>query len=188
MRRMLAAMVVGGLMAGEAAAADVVALIERAKTAARGKDPAAVVKALQDALEEARRAAPLAADPFVLVAAKAPAYGGYEQRKDAVFRGDEAMLFYLEPKNLVYPRNAEGIFTPGLAIDLEILDAAGAVVGRKDRFGVFPFASRSPLQDIYANLEVSLTGAPPGEYEIRFVLHDMNSAKTVTVAQKVTLK
>jgi len=186
MRRMVAAgAVIAGLMAGQAGAADVEALIEQAKAAARRKDSPALIKALQDALEEARRGAPLVADPFVLVAAKAPMYGGYEQRKDAVFRGDEAMLFYLEPKNLIYPRNAQGLFTPGLAIDLEIADAAGTVIGRKDRFGVFPFTSQSPLRDIFVNLEVSLSG-PPGDYEIRFVLHDLNSTKTATVKQKVT--
>jgi hypothetical protein len=185
-RALAAGVVMVGFAAGAAADQDVLALIERAKAAAQRNDQAGLVQALQDALREARGAAPLAADPFVLVAAKASSYGAYTPRKDAIFEGDEAMLFYLEPKNLVYPRNEKGFYTPGLSIDLEIRDAAGLVVGRKERFGVFPFTSQSPLQDIYVNLETSLTGAPPGNYEVRFVLHDLNSPKTVTLTQKVT--
>jgi hypothetical protein len=187
MRHTLAAVVVmAGLAPWTASAADVATLIERARTAAREKDPGRTVIALEEALQEARRAAPLLAHPFVIVSDKAAFYGNYTPRKDAVFQGDEPMRFYLEPKNLVYPRNAEGFYTPGLAIDLEVRDAAGTVVGGQERFGVFPFTSRSPLQDIFANLEVSMTGAPPGEYEVRFILHDMNSAKTATVSRRIT--
>jgi len=45
-----------------------------------------------------------------------------------------------------------------------------------------------PDQDILMNLEVSLTGAPAGEYQVAFVVRDGNSPKTATVAQRVTLK
>ena len=105
-----------------------------------------------------------------------------------MFRGDEEMLFYLEPKNLVYPRSGDGIFAPGLSVDFEVLDAKGVVVGRQDRFGVFRFSSRSRLQDIYVNLSASMTGAPPGAYQVRFTLHDLNSPKTAVVIQAITRK
>ena len=49
----------------------------------------------------------------------------------------------------------------------------------------FQFTSRSALQDIYVNLHLTLEGAPPGTYEIRFTVSDQNSEKTGTVTQTV---
>lgn len=49
-------------------------------------------------------------------------------------------------------------------------------------------ASRSPVADIFMNLEVTLTGAPAGEYQVRFVVTDANSKKTVTVIHPITVK
>ena len=103
-----------------------------------------------------------------------------------MFSGDEEMYFYFEPKNLVYPKSAEGLFAPGLAVDLEVLDGEGDVVARKDRFGDFSFSSRSRLQDIFVNLTLAMTGAPAGQYTVRFTLRDKNSPKTAILTQAIT--
>lgn len=134
------------------------------------------------------RAAPLSAQPFVLIAEPAKAYGAYLPRRDNVFPRDEEMHFYLEPKNLVYPKTGQGLYKPAFSVDFQILDAAGNVVAKRERFGFFQFSSKSPLQDIYANLNLEFTGAPAGSYQVRFVLRDTNSPKTATVTQSITLK
>ena len=179
---------VAAMTAGGVARADVAAQIEAAKAAAAQKDHAKTVAALELALSEARKAAPLTAQPFLLVTGKAPSYGAYTPRPTDVFSGDEDMYFYFEPKNLVYPKDPQGLFAPGLTVDLELLEANGQVVARKDRMGDFSFASKSRLQDIFANLTVSVAGAPPGRYIVRFTVRDKNSPKTAILTQAVTRK
>ena len=171
-----------------AAAADISALRARAAAADKGGDPAATIKALEEALETVRVAAPLTVKPFVLVTQPAKFYGDFSPRADAVFRGGEAQQFYMEPKNLVYPRTATGTYEPAFEVDLRILTAAGKVVVSQDRFGSFRLPTKSAVQDLYLNLKVTLSGAPPGEYNVRFVVRDLNSKKAATVTQPITLK
>jgi len=66
--------------------------------------------------------------------------------------------------------------------------AAGQVVVSQQRFGSFRLPTKSAVQDIFLNLKVTLSGAPPGEYRVRFVVRDVNSKKTATVIQPITLK
>ena len=184
MRILLAALAV--LLVGPSAQADVGALLDQARAAAARKDHAKVVAALEEALAEARRDAPLTASPFLLVTEKVAVYGAYTPRRDAVFADGEEMHFYLEPKNLVYYRRGDGTYAPAFTVDYEILDGDGTVVSRGDRFGDFGFTSKSRLQDIYVNLGVSLDGAKPGKYTARFTLRDKNSPKTAILTQPFT--
>jgi hypothetical protein len=133
-------------------------------------------------------AAPLTAKPFLLVSEPAEFYGDYKPRQDAVFQRGEILHFYLEPKNLVYPRTAQGLYEPAFSIDLQILSTDGEVLANQERFGFFRFSSKSSLQDIFVNLQVTLSGAPAGNYQIRFLVHDANSEKTVTVTEPIVLK
>jgi hypothetical protein len=165
------------------AQADLEPLLVRARAAAGRRDYPAVIDALQKALEEARRAAPLAVEKFVVVQEPARSYGDYVARTSTDFRAGEELHYYLEPKNLVYPRSADGTYRPAFDVGFEIVDKAGETVGKQERFGSFQFRSRSALQDIYVNLHLTLEGAPPGAYEIRFTVKDTNSAKTATVKQ-----
>jgi hypothetical protein len=173
-------------LAATGGAADLGTLLDQVRAAAARKDHAKVVAALEDALVEARREAPLTAAPFLLVTAKAPMYGAYVPRPGDTFADDEPMHFYLEPKNLVYPKTADGTYAPGLTVDVELLARGGDVVWRKDRFGDFSFVSRSRLQDIYVNLTLTVTGAEPGRYTVRYTVRDKNSPKTAILTQAVT--
>lgn len=173
--------------AGPAPAVDVDPLLSRAGAAAKGGNPAAAIEALEEALAKVRAAADLQVKPFLLVAQPARYYGDYRPRGNSVFRSGEAMQFYLEPKNLVYARSGEA-YTPAFDVDMEVLSADGKVLGKQQKFGTLRLQSRSPVQDLFMNLKVTLTGAPPGAYEVRFVVRDTNSKKSATVAQAVTIK
>jgi len=135
-----------------------------------------------------RQEAPLALEPFLLVSRKAALFGDIEPREDTTFKGSEELLFYMEPKNLVYGRGAGGTFEPGFAVDLEVIDAEGDVVASKENFGSFTFTSKSRLQDVFLNLTTQLNGAPPGDYTIRFTVRDLHSKKTAQVEQQVTME
>jgi hypothetical protein len=157
--------------------------LAQAEGALARRDYPAAIAALEQALREVRQAAPLAVESFALVGEPAKSYGAYAARPNAEFRGKEEMHFYLEPKNLVSSRSAAGLYEPGFDVDFEIVDEDGDTVAKQERFGSFRFTSKSALQDIYVNLHVSVEGAPPGAYEIRFTLRDANSPKTATVKQ-----
>jgi hypothetical protein len=152
-----------------------------------GAAMAADIATLERELEKARNDAPLMIQSFVAVDKPAPYYGGYEPRKDTVYRKGEQMHFYAEPKNLVFPKNAKGIYTPRFDVDLEITGPDGKSF-KKDKFVNFALETRSRIQDLYLNLDVSLTGAPAGKYNVKFVVHDGNSKKTAAFAQDVTIK
>jgi hypothetical protein len=171
-----------------APAADISVLLARAAAADKGGDPVATIKALEEALETVRVVAPLTVEPFVLVTRPAKFYGDFAPRANAVFRGGEAQLFYMEPKNLVNSRTATGAYEPAFEVDLKILTAAGKVLVSQDRFGSLRLPTKSAVQDIFLNLKVTLSGAPPGKYSVRFVVRDLNSKKAATVTQSITLK
>jgi len=171
-----------------AEAADISALLTRAGTAEEGGNHAAAIEALEEALEKVRAEAPLTVKPFLLVTQPAKFYGDHTPRANAVFQGGEPQQFYMEPKNLVYLRTASGTYEPAFDVDLQILTAGGQAVVSQEKFGSFRLPTKSPVQDIYLNLKVTLSGAPPGEYRVRFIVRDANSKKTATVTQPITLK
>jgi len=171
-----------------AEAADISALLTRAGTAEKDGDHAAAIESLEQALEKVRVEAPLIVKPFLLVTQPAKTFGDYTPRANAAFRRGEPQQFYMEPKNLVYPLTAAGTYEPAFDVDLQILTAGGQVVVNQDKFGSFRLPTKSPVQDIFLNLKVTLSGAPPGEYKVRFVVQDANSKKTATVIQPITLK
>jgi hypothetical protein len=166
-----------------AAQGDIEPLLAQARSATARRDYPTAIEALEKALSEVRQAAPLVIDNFVLVAEPAKFYGGYVPRRNAEFRGSEDLHFYLEPKNLVYPRSSDGLYKPGFEVDFEIVDKDGHTVGKQDRFGSFQFTAKSALKDVYVNLHVTFEGAPPGVYEVRFTVRDSNSDKAATVKQ-----
>ena len=163
-------------------------LLDQAKHAIAQQDHDRAIEALQSALEQVQMAAPLTAKPFLLISEPAKFYGDYKPRQDAVFQRGEQLHFYLEPKNLVYSRTAQGLYEPAFSIDLQILSTDGEVLANQERFGYFRFSSKSPLQDIFVNLQVTLSGAPTGNYQIRFLVHDANSEKTATATQPIILQ
>lgn len=195
-RRLPIARFVIGVLAGavfsgvpvKAQAPDVGALVARAQAAVKSGDHAATVDALEQALQQARAAAPLTVKPFLLVTRPAKFYGDYTPRANAVFRGGEPLEFYLEPKNLVSSPAADGTYTPAFDVDLHVFMADVKALGTQEKFGSFRLATRSPITDIFMNLKVTLTGAPAGDYQVRFIVTDVNSKKTATVTQPITVK
>ena len=148
---------------------------------------AADIAALEADLEKARNEAPIAIQSFMLVKEPARYFGGYDPRGNSTFRAGEDMNFYAEPRNLVFPKGGNGKYTIAFAVDLEVTDANGRSM-KKDNFEQFKMDSRSRIQDLYLNLRVSLTSAPPGKYNVKFRIRDKNSKKSAEFGQDVTIK
>jgi hypothetical protein len=171
-----------------AGAADVGPLLDRARAANGRGDHAAAIEALEQALEAVRTEAPLVLAPFGLVDRPARLFGDYAASRDTVLRLGEPLQFYMEPKNLVYVRKADGTLETTFKADVRILDAGGKMLFEQADFGSWKFASRSRVQDVFMNLKLTLSGAPAGDYTVEFTVRDGNSSKTARATQRITLK
>lgn len=152
--------------------------------------PAAIaqnVEALEAQLDKARDSAPMVIRSFMAVAKPARYFGDYEARGNATYSRGEKIHFYAEPKNLVMPKNAAGIYEPALEVDIEVRPEKGEVV-RQPKFLSMKIPTRSRIQDLYLNMTISLGEAPPGKYTLKFTVRDLNSKKTSAVEQQVTMK
>ena len=152
-----------------------------------GMAAGADIASLEKQLEEARNAAPITVEPFVISGKQAQYFGDYDIRKDAVFRSGEQMHFYAEPKNLVLAKNAQGIYTVAFVVDLEVTAADGKSM-KQAEFAKIKLDSRSRIQDLFLKLDVALTTAPPGKYNVKFTIRDQNSKKSLAFAKDITIK
>lgn len=148
---------------------------------------AADIEALERQLEQARDAAPMVIKSFMTVAKPAQYFGDYEPRKDNVYRRGEKLYFYGEPKNLAFPKNAKGLFEPAFEVDVEIGGPDGKSM-KQTKLMSFRLPTRSRVQDIFLNLSLSLSSAPPGKYNVKFFVRDLNSTKSASAATDVTIK
>jgi hypothetical protein len=148
---------------------------------------AADIESLERQLDQARDAAPMVIKSFMAVAKPAQYFGDYEPRKDNVFRRGEKLYFYGEPKNLAFPKNAKGLFEPAFEVDVEIGGPDGKSM-KQTKLMSFRLPTRSRVQDIFLNLSLSLSSAPPGKYNVKFIVRDMNSTKSAAAATDVTIK
>lgn len=173
-------------VATSATAADIAGLLARADKASAGGDSSAAIEALEQALERVRTEAPLVIVNSTVVSRPAQYFGDYEPRANAVFSKGQTLNFYAEPKNLVSRVGAK--YEPAFEVDMEVLSADGKAVAKQPRFVSFRLPTKSPVQDIFLNLDVKLTGAPSGRYTIRFVVRDLNSKKTAATSYNVELR
>lgn len=148
---------------------------------------AADIESLERQLEQARDAAPMVIKSFMAVAKPAQYFGDYEPRKNNVFRRGEKLHFYGEPQNLAFPKNAKGLFEPAFEVDVVIGGPDGKSM-KQEKFVSFRLPTRSRVQDIFLNLSLSLTSAPPGKYNIKFIVRDSNSPKSAAADTDITIK
>lgn len=113
--------------------------------------------------------------------------GGHQVRADKPFAAGEPVILYLEPIGFTV-REEDGLFNYHLAIDFNMVDAWGHVVGGRRQFS----ALRGPALTFPGHLPVvisySLLGLTPGEYRIETTLRDMlqqKNAYTLTTPLRV---
>jgi hypothetical protein len=166
MRRMLLTLVPFALLSQPVAAAD--------------------IDALERQLDQARAEAPMAMKPFMTVKRPAKYFGDYEPRKSNEFRRGEKVMFYAEPKNLAYGKKGE-FLEVGFDVDVEVKGPDGKTMGQ-EKLMTFKLPTRSRVQDVYLNLDLSLDKAPPGNYNVKFILRDANSQKRAEASEVITIK
>ena len=72
-------------------------------------------------------------------------------------------------------------------VDLEVTAADGKNM-KQAEFAKIKLDSRSRIQDLFLKLDVALTTAPAGKYNVKFTIRDQNSKKSLAFAKDITIK
>ena len=132
---------------------------------------------------------PLTIGTGVFVTTVPTAFGIYEPRPNAVFKPGEALITYIEPIGLTWkqatadPAKQQTDFT----VDFELLDTKGTILGSQKTFGQFSFVSFIRNQEIFAHLRMDITGAPAGDYVMRYTLNDTAGSRQVQLEQPFSI-
>lgn len=152
----------------------------KAEEAAASDAPGAA-GAARAAVAEFVSTLPFAMANAVFLAGPAAGFGMYDAR-EASFKAGEPLVSYAEVVGLKWVAGGRG-FTSAFNVDLELLDAAGEVLGAQKEFGKFTFDSRQPLQEVFTTLTLNADGITAGDYVVRYTFNDVNSGATTTLEQ-----
>ncbi|MCB1388947.1 MAG: hypothetical protein KDK12_07380 [Rhodobacteraceae bacterium] len=145
-------------------------------------------QAAEDALVAAWQSMPLAVRNASFVTEPASGYGLYTRRDNAVFAQGEPIIVYAEPLGYGWVRNeGEDTYGFGLSIDLSIRDAQGGLLGAQQDFQRARLSSRDRNREFYITLTLNLSDAPPGEYILEYLLHDLVEEQSTLISLPFTL-
>lgn len=104
--------------------------------------------------------------------------GAYVPLEEAKIEVGKEYYIYYEPVN-IFTKISEGRYEFWFTQDIILLDDTGEVL--MERLGALSmhFNTATPLLDIYVTNDLLLTGAPPGKYIYRIVLHDVFKDQSV---------
>lgn len=139
------------------------------------------IEAAEQALDAAWEAAPLSFRK-VLYATEVVGYGAYVERTDARFKVGDQLLIYAEPVGYGYKANADGTNVLGYRADVKIRTAGGELILEQNDAAMAEITSHAKNREFYLTFELSLTGAPAGDYVLEYVVHDIASDETAPIS------
>ncbi|MGD8561137.1 MAG: hypothetical protein PVG03_01315 [Desulfarculaceae bacterium] len=163
--------------------------LQQARQGLEARDPAATMKALNQAAAEAFKRLPFKALNVHLVAAPPSGFGRYLPRVDNVYRPGEPLILYMEPVGFkVIENQKNGLYRFSLTADFNLVDAWGMVVSGRRSVGRFggesrQFPDRYPLTFTY-----NLAGLPAGEYRFETILRDLLGKRSHTVVTPIHIQ
>lgn len=159
------------------------AAVQAEKLAASG-DAAKAHELLRQAMSDFSQTLPLAIGKAVFVTKAPTGYAMYDPREGAVFKEGESLISYIEPIGLTWKDSAtKGQLESHFTVDFDILNPKGDVLAGQKAFGDFTFTGHLRNQEIYSTLTIDVSGAPAGDYVLRFHFNDVNSGKSASVDQ-----
>jgi hypothetical protein len=130
---------------------------------------------------------PLSVRNVTLVREAPRGFGQYERRVGNSFAADEPVTVYAELYGYGVTLPANGGYMRELSADLALLDSTGAV--RANQIGFWSetekFESR-PLE-MSLGFSATLSAFSPGDYTLRFTVHDGSSDETVSFDVPITI-
>lgn len=172
LRAILTAICIVLLQVQPVSAGDLLTKAEKAEKALDAGKSGAAIALMRSALIDAWKAAPLNIETAHFVDQPADGYGLYSVRSDAFFSGNEPLLIYLEPVGFTWLEE-NGIYKSHMAADFELMKPDGKILAGQEDFGEFRFASMAHNTEYMANLTLSITGAPTGQYILKVTLRDL---------------
>ncbi len=124
---------------------------------------------------------------FTPVTREAESFGDIAARETYVYKLGEPLRFYVEPRH--YDLETDGkSYAFSVAVDFEVRTTDGGVLASKKDFLRKDYTFTEPVFDLYLNIEVSLSGAPAGEYELIFVFKDLTSNRQTQATHRIKLQ
>lgn len=168
----------------EAKAGALVDAAVKAEELATSGDSIGAHEVLRDAVSTFSATLPFSIGKAVFVADNPAGYAMYTPKDQPVFKAGESLVSYIEPVGLSWkPSSQTGKIETRFTVDFDILNPAGEILANQKAFGDFTFTGFLRNQEIYSTLTIDVTGAPAGDYVLRFHFNDVNSGKTASVDQ-----
>ncbi|MBP1875779.1 hypothetical protein J2Z19_005516 [Ensifer adhaerens] len=168
----------------EAMAGPLVEAATKAEQLATSGDPAKARELLRQAVGDFSQTLPFSIGKAVFISKEPAGYAMYEPKDGTVFKTGEAIVSYVEPVGLTWKQAAvKDKLETRFTVDFDILNPAGKVLAGQKAFGDFTFTGYLKNQEIYSTLTIDVSGAPAGDYVLRFHFNDINSGKTATIDQ-----
>ncbi len=114
----------------------------------------------------------LTAYNVTLVTTTPRGFGQYERRAGKAYKPDEPVIVYAELYGYAVGQPANGGYLRGLSADLALIDGSGAV--RANQRGFWSESERFSVRPLEMHLSFSatLSAFEPGDYTLRFTVHD----------------
>lgn len=122
-----------------------------------------------------------------LFATSIEAYGVYTEKSGTIFAPGEQLVVYAEPVGYGYKPGADGTNTFGFNFDLVVKTEDGEIVAGKDNFASFELVSKTQNREFLVSLTLSLNEAPPGNYILQYLAHDIASDETASISMPFTI-
>ncbi|MBO3759996.1 hypothetical protein [Ciceribacter sp. L1K22] len=159
----------------------------QAEALAAGGDARAAHAKMQEAFGDFAATLPLTVSLAEFATDKPAAYGSYTPRPDTVFKPGEPLITYLELIGLTWETLPDKRYTSAFNVDLELIDYKGDTLAAQKKFGSFSFTGRFRNQEIYTHLTLDVTGAPAGDYKVRYTVNDTVGKRSTSFEQKFSI-
>lgn len=168
---------------GVARAGDFGPLVEEAKAAYEKGAKAEAAMKLKESLLSIWDEVPLSVTEARLVSD----HKAYSTRANNVYAPGETI--YITSRLLGYKLKKVGdLYKINVVTDFYVVSEDGSVLGGQKRFADFGLDSPFPVTDFRMDLTYTISGAPPGTYEIQTIIHDKNSGKETEFTKKIQIK
>jgi hypothetical protein len=144
------------------------------------------IETLNGAVGKVWAQAPLTVRKALFVSDDPPGFGLYTARPDSVFKASEVLVVYAEPVGYGFGKEGDQNVID-LAVDVELKNKAGQVLGEKADFGRLRLVSHAQNHEFMAKLSYNFSGLPAGEYEVVTTLRDASTGKTGSFALPFTI-
>jgi hypothetical protein len=158
-----------------------------APVAARADSDLAAYDAARQALLVIWAGMPLTIRNATLTEREPAGYGDYAARDGNSYAPGDTIHVYAEVLGYGWRDNGDGTVSKLLDADLSLLNANGDVVASKQKFLSTDARSRQKLMESDLAFNITLSAFAPGDYKLRFAVHDRAGNKDASFDLPVTL-